>query len=757
MSLRSQTKCSTEAGGAAVGRPGLLAACAAGLGLAFLWGSAQGAAGLNCSIADPGPITAGTPVTFTGTLSGGNPPYAVTWTFQDATPPKVTTPTVQPGNTTASATFNSQGQKNVSLSATDTPKGKSKPATCSPSRTVTVSPTPPKPGAAPTARGDTYATPVGKTLKVTASSVSGVLYNDFYTDPATGKQVFNSGLTAVNFSSPANGGTVVPDSNGDGGFTYTPPSGLGDNSDDSFTYQAKDASGRLSDVTKVNIHILSDQPDFKIMMNYELGMHCTGFEFSYCCILPPYNSIVAQVVKPQQSASPSSNADYPRLLRGDPDNGLDGLSRETVLRDYDSAGNFKKYFLEYFHDAMPRREGNSSHLQVAGPTVPGYEGHEATLISAAEGNSLLYYSTPYDSAMVDKTGSITGVPGKLVRGTYAGIPNVVLGNGSYKDPTDNFANGWLNHLYIYANAQGKPNLEGENASGGSLERDKIRLGVTGMVQYPTDCGPSLQPLGPVTRVEPLSPANTATKSNDCGGASNGNVLTFSGDTGTIVYTQMKVLENLPITLTAPGIWEALGMPLTPFEDSLCFFAEDPNNPKCGPGSLDEDAIRPFVAMKARLINANCDAQGHCTKGSVVMGSNGKPVIGFGAAPIDIPNCERCHGAPSINPTTKKPNLNSPNWIRRPGGPDPFYGPGFQTLEALTDLEIEYWKTVYPSLTTGSDWYARLKGAAINMVSMHDYDIGTDFSANYPTPESTTCWASRPRSLFSRTRVLAMSR
>ena len=36
---------------------------------------------------------------------------------------------------------------------------------------------------------------------------------------------------------------------------------------------------------------------FNIMMNYELGMHCTGFEFSYCCVLPPYNSILAQVVK----------------------------------------------------------------------------------------------------------------------------------------------------------------------------------------------------------------------------------------------------------------------------------------------------------------------------------------------------------------------------------------------------------------------------------------------------------------------------
>ena len=37
--------------------------------------------------------------------------------------------------------------------------------------------------------------------------------------------------------------------------------------------------------------------DYPIMINYELGMHCTGFDFEYCCILPPYNSIQAQVVK----------------------------------------------------------------------------------------------------------------------------------------------------------------------------------------------------------------------------------------------------------------------------------------------------------------------------------------------------------------------------------------------------------------------------------------------------------------------------
>lgn len=37
--------------------------------------------------------------------------------------------------------------------------------------------------------------------------------------------------------------------------------------------------------------------DYNITINYELGMHCTGFDFSYCCVLPPYNSIQSQVIK----------------------------------------------------------------------------------------------------------------------------------------------------------------------------------------------------------------------------------------------------------------------------------------------------------------------------------------------------------------------------------------------------------------------------------------------------------------------------
>ena len=657
------------------------------------------AAALSCQIENPGVVTATVPATVSATISGGNPNYRVGWvSVPDGTWDPAFSTNVPPGTTTSDVTFPTPGTKTVRLTVRDSTRPT--PVTCTAYRRLTVVPPLDEP---PTARGDTYSTPVGKTLIVQLAANSGVLYNDFRTD-ATGANIGNAGLTAIKVSDPSHGSVIL---NSDGSFEYTPDGALGDNDNDSFTYHAQDPDGKLSEVVAVNIHVLSDQPDFKIMMNYELGMHCTGFEFSYCCVLPPYNSIVAQVVKPQQGGFPASNADYPRLLEADPNNGLDPLGRETVLRDYDSDGNIQKYFLEYFHDAMPRLEGNSPL-----PGEPG--GQTSTLISAVEGNSLLYWNTPYDSAWVDTDGSITGVPGKLVTGTYAGLDNVVLGDGSFQTPcvtgpvgcTDNYANGWLNHFYIYSD------LEGSNPDNTSLEADKIRLGVAGMVEYPADSGAALQPMGPTGNDTPFD-----------------NVLTFSGDTGTVVYTQMKVLENLPIMLTSPRIWEALGLPLTPFEDSINFFAE--------PGAVDENSIRPFVAMKARLHHAECDeGTGTCTKGDAVIGSNGHPVIGFGAAPIDIPNCERCHSAPAYQDDGVTPNVNSPSYVRRQDGPKPFYGPSGETLQALVDEEVNYWTAYYDlSPAAGdSDWYPRLKGAAISMEAMHDYDNGTDFMASWPVAD-----------------------
>ncbi len=68
-------------------------------------------------------------------------------------------------------------------------------------------------------------------------------------------------------------------------------------------------------------------------------MHCTGFEFAYCCVLPPYNSILAQVVKPN-TIDPNTSAEYARLLKGDHNN-TDGLGRPVVMRDYE-AGWFRE-------------------------------------------------------------------------------------------------------------------------------------------------------------------------------------------------------------------------------------------------------------------------------------------------------------------------------------------------------------------------------------------------------------------------------
>jgi hypothetical protein len=440
----------------------------------------------------------------------------------------------------------------------------------------------------------------------------------------------------------------------------------------------------------IDIGLDIPQTDFKIMMNYELGMHCTGFEFAYCCVLPVYNSILAQVVKPEGT----DGSDFPELLEGDPNEGLDALGRETVVRDrsLDGNGNFKKYVLRYWHDAQPRNDGRG-------------KPQTSTLISAVEGNSLMAWNTKFDSAQV--------IDGVIQYGSYNGADGVMLGDGDFTDPTDNYQNAVWNHLYFYEN------LEGDNSTGTTAEADKIRLGVSGQpgpfpaVAYPDDCGPAFHPMGPVT---------AGGADNDCGGFSNGNVLTFSGHKGTVVYTQMKVLENLPVMLTSPDIWEALGLPLTPFEDTIDFFAD--------PGLVDEDSVRPFVAMKAAMHDYDPSAYGGI--GAATLDSNGDPVVGFGTAPIDIPNCERCHsngpdGTEINNPASEGGGTlivdNSPN-------NDP-------AQWALVQQEYDYW-TAYYDIDKGagdSDWYSRLKSAAISMLSAHDTQHGTSFAANYPGAEA----------------------
>jgi len=53
--------------------------------------------------------------------------------------------------------------------------------------------------------------------------------------------------------------------------------------------------------------------------------------------------------------------------------------------------------------------------------------------------------------------------------------------------------------------------------------------------------------------------------------------------------------------------------------------------------------------------------------------------------------------------------------------------------ALVEAEYDFWSAYYgiDKLAGDSDWYARLKSAAISIVRGHDRQHGTNFAANYP--------------------------
>jgi hypothetical protein len=63
-------------------------------------------------------------------------------------------------------------------------------------------------------------------------------------------------------------------------------------------------------------------------------MHCVGFDISYCCIIPPYNSVQAQAVRS------ATGGTLPDLLSGD-----DKVHLSYAIRDNTySEGNKMKYF-----------------------------------------------------------------------------------------------------------------------------------------------------------------------------------------------------------------------------------------------------------------------------------------------------------------------------------------------------------------------------------------------------------------------------
>jgi len=239
---------------------------------------------LSCSISPAdGTATVNVPITFTGsTLGGSNGPKTYSWNFSDGGGvPAAST------DTTVDVTYDAVGGPFiVSLDVTDK---QSDSAHCETTVTVEDGGGPGDPTSLLINHVGHKAIAAGADLTFTVHSSGGLEL------PVT--------LSASNLPV----GASFTD-NGDGTGTFDWPNAGPSGSTTLTTFTANDA-GTEEDSETITITVVqapatefAPQTDFKIMMNYELGMHCTGFEFAYCCVLPVYNSILAQVVKPTPGA-----------------------------------------------------------------------------------------------------------------------------------------------------------------------------------------------------------------------------------------------------------------------------------------------------------------------------------------------------------------------------------------------------------------------------------------------------------------------
>jgi len=309
--------------------------------------------------------------------------------------------------------------------------------------------------------------------------------------------------------------------------------------------------------------------NYNIFVNYELGMHCVGFEMSYCCVIPPYNSIQAQAIEG------GGDGKMPKLL---------------------SPGDDVKLYY-YTKDN-----------------------------SYSEGNKMKYWSVPKDTD----------------------------GDGHFDSPGDNVANYVWNHLFIYKDLEG-------TMPAGATDKDRLRIGRD--IPVNIDSGPSGKPL-------------------------SGGYLEYAGkDGGNIVFTDTLVpaVKNVKLVLTASHIWDALGLPLTAFNDTTR---------KGTIRSVTEKDFNPFQKSTVEL---------HDRSGKAMHHKDGKTISYFGTNPVDIPNCYSCHSR----------NGKAAQMARDEG-------------IKFSDKEYNYWKS-YPD---ESEYMARLAEASINILSLHDLHHKTTFMQDY---------------------------
>ena len=96
--------------------------------------------------------------------------------------------------------------------------------------------------------------------------------------------------------------------------------------------------------------------DYNVFINYELGMHCVGFEMSYCCIIPPYNSIQSQAM------TTGKDGNLPKLLTPKDDIKLYYYTKDNSY----SEGNKMKYW------SVPKDVNGDGHFDSPGDNAANY-------------------------------------------------------------------------------------------------------------------------------------------------------------------------------------------------------------------------------------------------------------------------------------------------------------------------------------------------------------------------------------------------
>jgi len=113
---------------------------------------------------------------------------------------------------------------------------------------------------------------------------------------------------------------------------------------------------KLEKVTVKGAEAYQPKADYSMFVNYELGMHCVGFDMSYCCVIPPYNSIQSQAIKVGKGEH------LPKLLSPKDNVKVFAYTKDNSF----SEGNKMKYW------SVAKDADGDGHLDSPGDNVANY-------------------------------------------------------------------------------------------------------------------------------------------------------------------------------------------------------------------------------------------------------------------------------------------------------------------------------------------------------------------------------------------------